>query len=80
MAPRIVLAALAMAFGIAAVAATVTTVRQLNRQTWHSADGQSYAATRTNHPSQDNGPSQSQIDVRGRALVPLRTSRLGTGA
>jgi len=44
MASRIVLAALAMAFVIAAVAATVTTVRQLNRQTWHSADGQSYAA------------------------------------
>jgi hypothetical protein len=51
MAPRIVLAALAMAFVIAAVAATVTTVRQFNRQTWHSTDGQSYAATRTNHPS-----------------------------
>jgi hypothetical protein len=49
MAPRIVLAALAMAFVIAAVAATVTTVRQLIRQTWHSADA--YAATRTNHPS-----------------------------
>jgi hypothetical protein len=44
MAPRIVLAALAMAFVIAAVATTVTTFRQLNRQTWHSADGQSYAA------------------------------------
>ena len=39
MAPRIVLAALAMAFVIAAVAANVTTVRHLNRQTWHSADG-----------------------------------------
>jgi hypothetical protein len=51
MAPRIVLAALAMAFVIAALAATVTTVRQLIRQTWHFADGQSYAATRTNHPS-----------------------------
>ena len=43
MAPRIVLAALAMAFVIAAVAATVTTVRQFN--------GQFYAATKTNHPS-----------------------------
>jgi hypothetical protein len=51
MAPRIVLAALAMAFVITAVAATVTTVSQLNRQPWHSADGQSYAAARTNHPS-----------------------------
>jgi hypothetical protein len=51
MAPRIALVALAIVFGIAAVAATVTTVRQLNLQTWHSADGKSYAATRTNHPS-----------------------------
>ena len=51
MAPRIALVALAIAFGIAAVAATVNTVRQLNLQTWHSADGQSRAATRTNHPS-----------------------------
>jgi hypothetical protein len=50
MAPRIALVALAIAFGIAAVAATVTTVRQLNLQTWHSADGQSNVATRTNHP------------------------------
>jgi hypothetical protein len=51
MAPRIVLAALSIAFGIAVVGAVVTTVRQLNLQTWHSADGQSYAATRTNYPS-----------------------------
>jgi hypothetical protein len=51
MAPRIAHVALAIVFGIAAVAATVTTVRQLNLQTWHSADGKSYAATRTNHPS-----------------------------
>ena len=51
MAPRIVLAALAVAFVIAAGVATVTAVRQLNRQAWHSADGQSYAATWTNHPS-----------------------------
>jgi hypothetical protein len=34
MAPRIALVALAIAFGIAAAAATVTTVRQLNLQTW----------------------------------------------
>ena len=52
MAPRIALVALAIAFGIAAVAATVTTVRQLNLQPrWHSADGQSNAAIRTNHLS-----------------------------
>jgi hypothetical protein len=52
MAPRIALVALAITFGIAAAAATVTTVRQLNLQTrWHSAEGQSYAATRTNQPS-----------------------------
>jgi len=52
MAPRIALVALAISFGIAAVVATVTTVRQLNLQTrWHSANGQSDAATRTNHPS-----------------------------
>ena len=51
MAPRIVLAALAMAFVIAAVAATATAVRQLNRQTWHSVGGYSYAVTRTNYPS-----------------------------
>jgi hypothetical protein len=43
MAPRIVLAALSIAFGIAVVGAAVTTVRQLNLQTWHSADGQSRA-------------------------------------
>jgi hypothetical protein len=54
MAPRIVLAALSIAFGIAVVGATVTTVRQLNLQTWHSADGQSHAAIRTNHPSKEN--------------------------
>ena len=57
MAPRIALAALAMAFVIAAVAATVTTVRQFNRQAWHSADGQSYAAIGSNHSSLDNDPS-----------------------
>jgi hypothetical protein len=52
MAPRIVLATLPIAFGIAVVDATATTVRQLNLQTrWHSADGQYHAATRTNHPS-----------------------------
>jgi hypothetical protein len=57
MVPRIVLAALAMAFVFAAVAATVTTVRQYNRQAWHSADGQSHAAIGSNHPSLDNDPS-----------------------
>jgi hypothetical protein len=57
MAPRIVLTALAMAFAFAAVAATVTTVRQYNRQTWHSADGQSHAAIGSNHSSLDNDPS-----------------------
>jgi hypothetical protein len=51
MAPRIVLMALSIAFGITVVGATVTAVRQLNLQTWQSADGQSHAATRTNHPS-----------------------------
>jgi hypothetical protein len=51
MAPRIALVALAIAFGIAAGAATVTTVRQFNLQTWHAAGGQSHAATRANHPS-----------------------------
>jgi len=51
MAPRIALVALAIAFGIAAAAATVTTVRQLDLLTWHSADGQSRAAIRTNQPS-----------------------------
>jgi hypothetical protein len=40
MAPRIVLAALSTGFGIAVVGASVTTVRQLELQTWHSADGQ----------------------------------------
>lgn len=55
MASRIALVALAIAFGIAAAVATVTTVRQLNLQTkWHSADSQSDAATRTNHPSEEN--------------------------
>jgi hypothetical protein len=49
MAPRIVLAALSIAFGIAFVGATVTTVRQLKLQKWHSADAQSQAETRTNH-------------------------------
>jgi hypothetical protein len=51
MAPRIAFVALAIAFGVAAVVATVTAVRQLSLQTWHSADGQSYAATGTNHAS-----------------------------
>jgi hypothetical protein len=52
MAPRIALVALAIAFGIAAAVATVAIVRQLNLQTrWPSADSQSDAATRTNHPS-----------------------------
>lgn len=50
MAPRIALVALAIASGIAAIAASLTTVRQLNLQTRHSFDGQSYAAIRTNHP------------------------------
>jgi multisubunit Na+/H+ antiporter MnhC subunit len=57
MAPRIVLTALAIAFAFAAVAATVTTVRQYNRQAWHSADGQSHAAIGSNHSSLDNDPS-----------------------
>jgi hypothetical protein len=47
MAPRIVLAALSIAFGIALVGATVTTVRQLKLQKWHFADAQ--AEARTNH-------------------------------
>jgi hypothetical protein len=51
MAPRIALVALSIAFGVPFVGATVTTVRQLNLQAWHSGDGQHYAATRTNHPS-----------------------------
>ena len=51
MVPPIVLAALSIAFGIAVVGAAVTTVRQLNLQSWHSTDGQSDAAIRTNHPS-----------------------------
>jgi hypothetical protein len=38
MAPRIVLAALSIAFGIAVVGAAVTTVRQLNLQTSQTAD------------------------------------------
>jgi len=42
--PRIVLAALSIAFGIAVLGAAVTTVRQLDLLTWHSADGQSRAA------------------------------------
>jgi hypothetical protein len=57
MVPRIVLAALAMAFVFATVAATVTTVRQYNRQAWLSAAGQSYVAIRSNHPSLYNDPS-----------------------
>jgi hypothetical protein len=48
MAPHIALVALAIASAVAA--ATLTTVRQLNLQTRHSVDGQSYAATRNNHP------------------------------
>jgi hypothetical protein len=44
MAPRIVIATLAMAFAFAAVAATVTTVRQSNRQAWHAVDTQSFVA------------------------------------
>jgi hypothetical protein len=51
MAPRIVLAVLSIAFGIAVVGAAVTTVRQLNLQTWHSAGGQSRAAIGTNQLS-----------------------------
>ena len=47
MAPRIVLAALSIAFGIAVVGAAVTTVRQLNLPSWHSADGRSHAAIGT---------------------------------
>ncbi len=42
MAPRIALVALSIAFGVAFVGATV---RQLNLQAWHSADGQHHAAT-----------------------------------
>ncbi len=45
MAPHIALVALLIAFGVAFVGATVTTVRQLNLQAWHSADGQHHAAT-----------------------------------
>jgi hypothetical protein len=51
MAPRIVLAALSIAFGIAVLGAAVTTIRQLDLLTWHSAEGQSRAAIRTNQPS-----------------------------
>jgi hypothetical protein len=51
MAPRIVVAAPSIAFGIAVVGATVRTVRQLKLQAWHAADGQSLAATRTNQKS-----------------------------
>ena len=49
-APPYVLASVSIAFGIAVVGTTVTTVRQL-LQVWHSAADQSRAATRTNQPS-----------------------------
>ncbi len=66
MAPRLVLAALSIAFGIAVIGATVTTVRQLNLQTWHSTDARSRAAaTQTNEPSYQNETSRSQIDAHG---------------
>jgi hypothetical protein len=52
MAPRIVLAALLVAFAVAVVAATVTTARSVSQTRGYSADGQSQPPTGTNKPSQ----------------------------
>jgi hypothetical protein len=52
MAPRVVLAALSIAFGIALVGATVTTVRQLRLHGIPQTE--SHAETRTNHLSLKN--------------------------
>jgi hypothetical protein len=38
MAPRFFLAAISIAFAIAVVGATITTVRQSGHQMWHSSD------------------------------------------
>ena len=51
MAPRLAFAALAIAFGIAVVGATVTTAKNLNLTKSHSAYGQSQVAPKTSRPS-----------------------------
>ncbi len=51
MAPRLAFAALAIAFGIAVVGATLTTETNLKQTRSHSADGQSQVAPKTSHPS-----------------------------
>ena len=38
MAPRFVLAVISIAFAIAVVGATITTIRQLDHRTWHTSD------------------------------------------
>jgi hypothetical protein len=51
MAPRLAFAALAVAFGIAVIGATLTTAKNLNLTRSHSAYGQSQVATK-NKPSE----------------------------
>jgi hypothetical protein len=51
MAPRFALAAISIAFVIAVVCATITSVKQLDRQTWHASDRLSDGGKPTKYPS-----------------------------
>ena len=51
MAPRFALAAISIAFVIAVVCATITTVRQLDKQTWHASDRLTDGGKPTKYPS-----------------------------
>ena len=51
MAPRFVIAAISIAFAIAVVGATITTVRQLDKQTWHASDRLADGGKLTKYPS-----------------------------
>jgi hypothetical protein len=51
MAPRFVIAAISIAFAIAVVGATITTVRQLDHRTWHASDRLPDGDKMTKYPS-----------------------------
>jgi hypothetical protein len=51
MAPRFALVAISITFATAIVCATITTVRQLDKQTWHASDRLADGGKLTKYPS-----------------------------
>lgn len=70
MAPRFVLAAILIAFAIAVAGATITTVRQLDKQTWHASDRRLDGGNLKVSELYDEPRSRPRSHVGRPALVP----------